>query len=61
MQTIDDNVHFVINALHPLIDVMCGTQILGSRHPMFLLRQVVKPLQCILDIRTSYEFLKEPL
>jgi len=54
-----NTLHIIIDVHHPLNDVVCGPQILGSRHPMFLLRQVVNPVQCILDIRPSYEFLKE--
>lgn len=51
--------HITVDFHHPLNDVVCGTQILGSRHPMFLLRQVLKPPECILDIRISHEFSKE--
>jgi len=54
-----NTLNIIVDVHHPLNDVVCGSQILGSRHPMFLLRQVVKPVQRILDIRPSYEILKE--
>ena len=48
--------HIIVDVHHPLNDAVCGPQILGNRHPMFLLRQALKPPQCVLGIRISPEF-----
>ena len=51
--TINDNIHFVTNAVR-------GLQSLCSRHAMFFLRQFVQSPQCIIDLRHSCHLLQEP-
>ena len=50
LRTIDDRRDLVINGLHSVINGMRNLQNLRSGHSSLLLRQLVQPLQCILDV-----------
>ena len=58
LRTIDDRRNLVIDDLHSVINCMRDLQNLRSGHSGLLLRQLVQPLQRILDVSLSDKLLE---
>jgi hypothetical protein len=58
LRTIDDRRNLVIDDLHSVINCMRDLQNLRSGHSSLLLRQLVQPLQRILDVSLSDKLLE---
>ena len=58
MRTINDRRDLVIDGLHSVINSMRDLQNLCSGHSSLLLRQLVQPLQRILDLSPSDQLLQ---